>query len=71
MAVIFLKIGIDILGSSVASMFSMLEPVSSVVFGFMFLNESLYAIKIAGCVLIMAGIIILLKNSCMLVRAIY
>ena len=61
-AVIFLKIGIDILGSSVASMFSMLEPVSSVVFGFMFLNESLDAIKIAGCVLIMAGIIILLKK---------
>lgn len=61
--VIFLKIGIDILGSSFASMFSMLEPVSSVIFGFVFLSEDLRIMKIIGYVLIMTGILILLKNK--------
>lgn len=61
-AVICLKKGIGYLGSSLASMFSMFEPVSSVIFGFMFLNESITVLKIIGCCLILGGVSLLIKK---------
>lgn len=61
-AVIFLKTGISILGSSQASMFSMFEPVSSVIFGFLFLSETLTIFKIIGSILILLGVSILAKK---------
>ena len=61
-AVICLKMGIEYLGSSLASMFSMFEPVSSVVFGCLFLNESITFIKMIGCILILSGVLLLIKK---------
>lgn len=61
-AVIMLKEGIAILGSSLASLFSMAEPVSSVIFGFIFLAESVTYMQIIGCVMIMIGVSKLLKK---------
>lgn len=61
-AVIMLKEGIAILGSSLASLFSMAEPVSSVIFGFIFLAESVTYMQIIGCVMIMIGVSMLLKK---------
>lgn len=61
-AVVTLKEGIGIIGSSLASMFSMAEPVSSVIFGAMFLAESITIMQIVGCVLIMFGVSMLLKK---------
>ena len=61
-AVICLKMGIEYLGSSLASMFSMFEPVSSVVFGCLFLNESITFVKMIGCILILSGVLLLIKK---------
>ncbi len=61
-AVILLKTGIDILGSSIASMFSLVEPISSICFGFLFLNEQINIFKIMGCFFIFLGMIFLLKK---------
>ena len=61
-AVVMLKEGIAIIGSSLASMFSMAEPVSSVIFGAIFLSESITIMQIVGCVMIMIGVSMLLKK---------
>ena len=61
-AVVMLKEGIAIIGSSLASMFSMAEPVSSVIFGAIFLSESITIMQIIGCVMIMIGVSMLLKK---------
>lgn len=61
-AVICLKKGIAYLGSSLASMFSMFEPVSSVIFGFLFLNEPITALKVIGCCFILGGVSLLIKK---------
>ena len=61
-AVVMLKEGIAIIGSSLASMFSMAEPVSSVIFGAIFLSESITIMQIIGCALIMIGVSMLLKK---------
>lgn len=63
LAVVLLKEGISILGSSLASLFSMAEPVSSVIFGAIFLAESITLMQIIGCVMIMLGVSMLLKRS--------
>lgn len=62
LGVIFLKNGISILGSSLASIFSMFEPVSSVIFGALFLHETVTIAKIIGCILILSGVSMLLKK---------
>lgn len=61
-AVICLKKGIAYLGSSLASMFSMFEPVSSVIFGFLFLNEPITILKVIGCCFILGGVSLLIKK---------
>ncbi len=61
-AVICLKKGIGYLGSSLASMFSMFEPVSSVIFGFLFLNEPITILKVIGCCFILGGVSLLIKK---------
>lgn len=61
-AVICLKMGIQYLGSSLASMFSMFEPVSSVIFGCLFLNEAVGLMKLIGCILILSGVLLLIKK---------
>ncbi|MEG0077721.1 DMT family transporter [Anaerorhabdus sp.] len=62
-ALIFLKIGIQELGSTLASMFCLFEPISSVVFGFILLNESVGIMKILGCLFIVAAMALLVIKS--------
>lgn len=61
-AVICLKAGIDLLGSALASLFSMFEPISSVIFGAVLLQEAVGFSQLCGCVLILMGVLMLLKK---------
>ncbi|MGN1344594.1 MAG: DMT family transporter [Traorella sp.] len=60
-AVTCLKKGIEILGSSLASLLSMFEPVTSVVFGVILLHEDVSIVKVIGCFLILLSIYLLIK----------
>ena len=51
------QIGVRYSGASNAAIFSMLEPVTSLVVGFFFMNEHMTALKWLGCVLILSGIV--------------
>lgn len=62
-AVVFLKEGIRLIGSAHASVFSLFEPISSVVFGLIFLNESITFIKLIGCGFIVLGIVALANRN--------
>lgn len=62
-ALIFLKIGIEELGSTLASMFCLFEPISSVVFGFFLLNESVGFMKILGCLFIIVAMALLVMKK--------
>lgn len=62
LAVTCLQKGIQVLGSSLASLFSMFEPVSCLVFGAILLNETVILAQVFGCVLILGGVLLLIKN---------
>lgn len=62
LAVVFLQKGIDVLGSSLASLFSMFEPVSCLIFGAVLLNETVVFAQLIGCALILGGVLILVKE---------
>ena len=53
---LFLKEGVRILGSTMASFVSLLEPISSIFFGVLLLNESVSVIQIGGCAAIILSI---------------
>lgn len=57
-AVVLFQIGVRYAGPSNAAIFSMLEPVTSLIVGFLFMNESMAPAKIAGCLLILSGIVL-------------
>lgn len=63
LASIFLNIGIGIIGSSDSSIYSLFEPLSSVVFGILLLNESAEILKIIGSILILGAIVYLSKEK--------
>ncbi len=53
---LFLKEGVRILGSTMASFVSLLEPISSIFFGVVLLNESVSGIQLVGCMAIILSI---------------
>ena len=55
----FFQLGIKYVGSVTSSILVMAEPVVSIVFGVICLNESLTVFKVIGCVLIIIGLLIL------------
>lgn len=57
-AYVLLIVGIKLIGAGDAAIFSMLEPVSGVIFGVLFLNESLPLTKLISCTLILAAVAI-------------
>ena len=57
-AYILLIIGIKMIGAGNAAIFSMLEPVSGVVAGVVFLKEKLPFLKLVSCVLILIAVMI-------------
>ena len=62
LAVVCLQKGIQVLGSSLASLFSMFEPVSCLIFGALLLNETVIVAQVFGCVFILGGVLLLIKN---------
>jgi len=62
LAVVLLGKGIGILGSSLASLFSMFEPVSCVIFECLLLGSSVSLPQIIGCTLILGGVALLIKK---------
>ena len=61
--VLLLKIGISIIGSTSAAIFSLFEPITSLIFGVLLLNENLNLMKIIGSLIIFISITYLALNS--------
>ncbi len=59
LAVVCLKEGIRLIGGNLASIFSMVEPVSTLIFGKIFFDEVISIQKIIGSVIIIASIMIM------------
>ncbi|MEG2544486.1 MAG: DMT family transporter [Longicatena sp.] len=59
LAVVFLQIGIKELGSSTASLFCLFEPITSIIAGYIFLQESIGISKIIGCFMILSSLILI------------
>lgn len=58
-AVPLLKYGISIVGAPTASILSTLEPITSVIFGIILLSEGMTIQKLVGCLLIIAGVLLI------------
>lgn len=63
LAVTLLQIGIGFLGSQSASLLSLFEPVTSVFVGILILCESFSYLKILGCILILAAVMIHMQGN--------
>lgn len=59
LAVVLLQLGIKYLGSSTASLFCLFEPITSVITGYLFLQESLSIAKVLGCMIILSALILM------------
>lgn len=59
--VVLLQKGIYCLGASLTAILSTLEPITSIVVGAVWLNESLTLLKIIGCILVLLSTFILVK----------
>ena len=59
----FLQAGISYLGASLAAVFSMFEPLTSVIIGYLVLHENLTITKAVGCFLILGGVIYLIAQD--------
>ncbi len=55
--VIFMSVGIRLIGSSHASMLGTVGPVATIFLGFAFLDEPITAIQLAGAALVMTGVV--------------
>lgn len=58
-ALSLLQVGIKHIGASEAAVISTFEPITSVIFGILLLNEKITPIKIIACILIFSGVLIL------------
>lgn len=56
-AITLFQMGITLIGASSTAILSMLEPITGVAFGVLVLGETLSLPKLAGCVLILAGVL--------------
>jgi len=64
-ATVLVQKGVELVGSSTTAVFSVFEPLSSIVFGVLIMNEKLGALQLVGCVIILASILFILicKNA--------
>lgn len=62
-AVVLLQRGIYCLGASLTAILSTLEPITSIIVGVLFLNETMSFFKLIGCVLVLISTVILVKNQ--------
>ena len=58
-ALSLLQVGIKHIGASEVAVISTFEPITSVIFGILLLNEKITPIKIIACILIFSGVLIL------------
>jgi len=64
-AVIFFQIGVKLIGAQKASLLSTFEPLTSIIVGIVFLNESLNLLKVVSIMLILISTIIIInEKSC-------
>lgn len=61
--IICLQKGIQLLGSTTASILSMFEPTISVIIGIVVLQEQLNIFKIIGCIIILSAITLIVVNN--------
>ncbi len=59
----FLQMGVKYCGATTASILSTLEPITSIIFGILILNESPSIFKIIGCILIIYAVYLLAKHK--------
>ena len=59
-ALSLLQVGIKHIGASEAAVISTFEPITSVIFGVLLLNEKITPIKIVACILIFTGVLMFL-----------
>ena len=50
--------GVRLVGDKDAAVYSLLEPLTSIIFGLLLLNEMLTARKVVSCLLILTGLLI-------------
>ncbi|MDD2495062.1 MAG: DMT family transporter [Tissierellia bacterium] len=58
-ALSLIQVGIKHVGSSAAAVISTFEPITSVIFGVILLDEKITSIKIIACILIIIGVLVL------------
>lgn len=58
-AITLFQVGVKLAGSTAAAILSMFEPITSVLFGILLLNEPVRLKQLIGCGLILAGVLIL------------
>ena len=56
LGIAFLQMGIKYLGATMAAIFCMFEPISSIIGGMIFLNEGLTLAKLIGCIVILGAV---------------
>lgn len=61
--IICLQLGVRYLGAATASILSMFEPVTSLIFGVLILGEQLTILKLIGCFLILGAITYLIMSN--------
>ena len=65
--IIFFKEGIKLIGATNASIFSLFEPLSSIIVSYIFLGTKISILQMFGCFLIILSVLLLIKfnnNSC-------
>ena len=63
LATMLFQIGVKYIGGMVASVFSRFEPLTCLIVGVLFLGENINYVKIAGCVLICLGILVVIYDE--------
>ena len=65
--IIFFKEGIKLIGATNAAVFSLFEPLSSIIVSYIFLGTRISILQMVGCLLIIVSVLLLIKfnnNSC-------
>lgn len=57
------QMGVRLAGGTTAALLSTLEPLTSILFGILLLNESVTIYKLIGCCMILTGIILTIKQG--------
>lgn len=60
---ILFQFGVRYTGGGTASLFSMLEPMTCVIVGVVLLGETMNPLKLLGCILIMMGILVVIRDE--------